>query len=105
MGVDYDAVFGIGVEVDYINDGDEETDLREKLENLDYKDLYEYGEAGDSGYSGRNPEYFIFIKDPFKDGYDITEKVWDFYEWLNENKVIHKSNKERVDICGDLRIW
>lgn len=98
MGVDYEAVFGIGVEVEAVDDEDKETDLGEKIERLDYKDLYRYRSAGDN----YDEKYYIFMKNPFDNGYDITEKVWDFCEWLKDNKVIYKG---RVDICGDLCVW
>ena len=42
------------------------------------------------------------MKNPFDNGYDITEKVWDFCSWLKDNKIVYKG---KVDICGDLHVW
>lgn len=100
MGVDYSAISGIGVKVFDIKDGDEDTDLYDKLEELDYKDLYSYAVGGNE-YAGEK-NFYILIEDPFKDGYNIISKVGDFMKWLYDNKIIFTGT---VDVISDLNIY
>jgi hypothetical protein len=77
MGVDISALFGIGAKVigfkkEY---NDEEISFEENLDNLLEESIYAYDKIGDENYSGDPDEYYIDILNPFKDGFNITEKV------------------------------
>jgi hypothetical protein len=102
IGIDYDASFGIGVEVEEIKCGkdvnwfDMYGYLEELLENTDYK----YAEYGDGVYTGGYNTFIITIKDPFKDGYDLTEKVKKMEEFLITNNI----EFDRIKVVGGLYV-
>ena len=68
MGVDYDASFGIGIEVISIDDdGVYILDLLEDFMDEYGNDKYTYIEVGSSSYSGVENKTFIIFKDDFND--------------------------------------
>lgn len=74
MGIDYDANFGIGYEVEEGEEIKDSSDLEEGLQEYLYSELgdgFSSFEVG-SAYSGRIDGVFIVIKEPFKDGLDLT---------------------------------
>lgn len=74
MGIDYDANYGIGYEVeasDEVSEDELEDGLREYLWNK-VSEGFESFEVGDA-YYGESEGVFITIKDPFKNGLDLTK--------------------------------
>ena len=98
MGTYYRAVFGIGVKLNSVDECDE--DIQEYLENLTKGTDYFYDRSGDE-CSGKG-DHYLFINSPFKDGYDITNKVEEFKKWLDDNKITHKN---KINVVGQLNIW
>lgn len=99
MGIDYDSNFGIGVYVDvpYDDVNGEDIDQEEWLDDLLNNTPYEY-----STYGMFDEEYFfIYIKEPFEDGYDIRDKVKALEEFLNENKI----DFDKIDVVGGHRVY
>lgn len=114
MGVDYSGNFGIGIQVEFNNlfeviaeecevdvDDAEEYTL-EYLDDLLQGTDYDYFEVGDRFYSGQPNEVFIVIKDVFKDGYDITEKVTNLIKFCEDNGLTMVGE---VDVVGGLEIY
>lgn len=102
MGVDYDANFGIGIELQKMCfDDNEEWDMDEYLEDLLEDTPYTYSKYGSENYTGKENTYLILFKDPFADGYNITKKVFDMKKFLKKNKI----KFEKIDIVGGLLIW
>lgn len=74
MGIDYDANYGIGYRVEATNEISEyelEYGLHEYLWNK-VGEGFEYFEVGNA-YCGETEGVFITIKDPFKNGLDLTK--------------------------------
>lgn len=75
MGVDYNANFGIGYKVvdarteEQIEEVEFLYYLEEELEKTDYWCF----ETGDGWYTGNENEFFVVLKEPFKNGVDLTE--------------------------------
>lgn len=106
MGVDYGFTSGIGVkiiapDVKY-DDNDEEIEfdfgeyLEEKLKDCED---FVYDEGGN--YYNDDISYFVYIKNPFGDGYDISNKVEAFERFLNEKKIDYEG---KVDLIGKATI-
>ena len=114
MGVDYSGNYGVGVQVEFNDlfeviaekyevDVDDASDyileyLDELLEGTDY----DYFEVGDRMYSGQPNEIYIAIKDVFKDGYDIREKVTNLIKICEDNGLTMVGE---VDVVGGLEIY
>jgi hypothetical protein len=109
MGVDYDATFGIGVKV---HEPDFETpemedlgidDMCEWLEHITENTNFEYGEMGCGSYSGRPNDYYIFIKDPLKEGIDkLQDKADELMLFLKEKDI---SFEGEIDLIGGIHMW
>jgi hypothetical protein len=100
MSVDYDANFGVCVKVMDDYDEDEYDDACEYFEEILDGTDYEYGEVGNS--FGGNMEYYIFIGGLFKDGYDVSEKIKEFEEFLKRKGISYTG---KIDICGGVHVW
>ena len=103
MGVDYGAEFGIGVEIEEI-DFDENSKydgMYEYLADILKDTEYEYSRYGSGNYTGSPDTWIITMKNPFKDGYDISEKVIQMQKFLKEKNV----SFDKVDLVGGLLIW
>ena len=103
MGVDYDANFGIGYEV-----GESYAISEEELEEGLYEYLgenvgedFEYFKTGND-YSGYNITYYLTIKDPFKDGLDLTPKKEELDKEIKRLKLETLSSFREV---GGLHVW
>jgi hypothetical protein len=102
MGVDYEGVGGIGIEVSY--DEEKYEDHDDYFDSLNMKDSgFSWTSAGDGAYGGEY-RFYITIDNPFKDGYDLTEKVKELQAFLIENNVDYGEDFE-VDTIEDLSIW
>lgn len=105
MGVDYSGNYGIGVKV-LVPELEEEHDYFDDelgyVDNLLKDTEYEYFEVGDGSYSGKKDDLYICFKNPFKDGYNIEDKVIELYLFLSNTdlEVIGKVNE-----VGGLRVW
>lgn len=111
MGIDYDANFGIGVKLVWI-DFDDEEDLPDNLKN--FCDMNEYIESfeGHENFkvfnigdfiSGDNHEMFITIREPFAEGFDELEiKCLKLINFLARNNIQYEGS---IDLVGGLRIW
>ena len=96
MGIDYDAYFGIGIEIKEINF--EETSLDEPFNDCKYMDDYleiickwgvdlEYIMTGNF-MSGRNIQSFVILKEPLKNGVDkLEQRMNDLVNLLNTLKI------------------
>lgn len=80
MGVDYDAKYGIGYEIcpNHDNECDYEYfDIESYLDDIvnKYSDILKltYFQTGEGDYTGDTNEYYLCVKNPFKDGYDLTK--------------------------------
>lgn len=104
MGVDYTGNYGIGVKV-YIGElqGEYEDygDL-EYIEEILEDSVYFCFETGSDSYGGNPNEIYICIEEPFKDGFDIEEKVSEFYKFLKLNNI---DFEDEVDVVGGLHVW
>lgn len=103
MGVDVTSVSGIGVYITnedivkvskefsnpngiYNTSWDEFCDadltIGELLENIEFPDFINYGEYG-SYFSGET-DFVLLMVDPLKDGYNLCDRVEEFYDWVSE---------------------
>lgn len=114
MSVDYRGNYGVGVQVEFNDlfeviaekyevDVDDASDyifdyLDELLEGTDY----DYFEVGAGNYSGQPNEVYIAIKDVFKDGYNIKEKVTNLVKFCEDNGLTIVGE---VDVVGGLYIY
>ncbi len=77
MGVDYGANYGIGYEVVASAELFESEDYDEDCSLEDYIELdetnFESWTIGNS-YCGEDEEFYITLKDPFRDGLDLTQR-------------------------------
>jgi hypothetical protein len=103
MGLDYSGNYGIGVQVS-VPELDEEHEFYE--DDYGYIDsLVEQDEDYymlETGNYDSEKDFYICIKSPFKDGYDITEKVNKFMEFLDSTDLIVHG---KVDEVGGLNVW
>lgn len=118
MGINYSAVYGMGVHLDpdqfdveeiYIQmndiddevidiDGEESEIIREYIESIiDKYSFLEY-ELGGNMFSD-DYSHFIFIKNPLKDLNKLKDKMDKLQFILDEEELIYFGNK--VDIIGD----
>lgn len=93
MGIDYKGNYGIGFEVDATDDIDEfylEDGLVDYIyENIsDEYDVFEIG----SLYSGEIDGTYVVIREPFKNGLDLTSE---------KEKLITEIKRMNLDIIGD----
>lgn len=103
MGVDYTGNYGVGIKIQ-LPIFDEEHEYYEDEESwLDQilGEEYSYFDIGAGSYTGEENEFYVCLKNPFKDGYNITEKVERLKTFLSENGI--KSFGE-VDEVGGLLI-
>ena len=100
MGVDYSAVFGIGVKITSFPD--EVEDVYEFMDDtLDGTD-FRWGESGEGAYSGEENDFYIFINQPFENGIDgLTAKAIDLIEFVKGKGL----TTTEVDVVGGLHIW
>lgn len=107
MGTNYRANFGVGIEIKSppIEDSlDEFYEVHEHLEDITENSPYEFKEYGDGGYTGDSNTFIIYIKDPFKDGYDITNKVNEFKQWLLKEEIFENEEDMLIDLVGGLNV-
>jgi len=94
MSVDYRASYGIGYEV---SESDEIADTEELEDGLGE---YLYSEAGDefesfetgSAYSGEIDGVYLAIKNPFKEGLDLSAA---------KERLDKEVKRLKLDICGN----
>lgn len=105
MGVDYTGNYGIGIKI-FIPELDENHEYYNDeigyLESLLEDTSYSYFEVGEGSYTGNPNDYYIEIKNPFEDGYDIQNKVNALMTFLDEKQI---ESEGRVDIIGGLNVW
>ena len=104
MGVDYNANFGIGYEV---NESDELTEIDELEDGLNEYLEENLGEGFEcfqtgSAYSGEYDGVFVTLTDPFKNGLDLTESKALLDKELERIKVEAVTEFKEV---GGLLIW
>ena len=74
MGIDYSANYGIGYEVSASEDIDETDEMEDGLSEYLYcerEEGFDSFEIG-SAYTGEIDGVYLIIKEPFKDGLDLT---------------------------------
>lgn len=116
MGVDYSAIFGLGIkvvneeigpissyEVDEYGEYDE-CDMDEMFDDItcdeNFPDGLEYGTCG-SYYWNEDMDYYIFIKDPFENGLEgLPDKIKILTDYLDKVGFTY----DKVDILGDILI-
>ncbi len=104
MGVDYSGNYGIGYQVtgsDEIPDAELEEGLSEYLYNK-VGDGFQHFDVGSGSYTGEENDYYIVVKDAFKDGLDLTAKKKAIDDELKRLKL------EPVGDFGDvggLSVW
>lgn len=104
MGVDYTGNYGIGVEV-YIKEltGEyEEWSYREYVEDILSSDDYFIFETGDGNYTGHQDDLYVCIKNPFIEGFCITEKANKLIADLEFNSIEYRG---KVNVVGGLYVW
>ena len=99
MGVDYSGNYGVGIKIIIPNQEeiDDITFVDDLLEGTDF----EYFEVGSSNYTGGVNDFYVCIVDPFKDGYDIRDKVEKLLQFLSFSGV---EAEGKVDQVGGLNI-
>lgn len=104
MGVDYNANFGIGVQVirkDFDEDSEYYEDflgwIDEQLEGSEYS----YFETGSSMYGGEENDVYVVLDEPFSEGLDLTKKAEDLKSFLQSKEIEYEGE---VDIVGGLLI-
>ena len=96
MGVEYYANYGIGYKV-----VEKEEELEDGLAGYLYGkvgDAFEHFEVGEGSYTGETNDFYIVIKNAFKDGLDLTEKKAQLDEELKRLKLLPDS--EFGDVGG-----
>lgn len=101
MGVDYDASFGIGIEIEESNFNSDYECMEEWLDTILEDTPYKYEQYGEGDYTGKDNTFIIIMDDPFSDGYDITEKVNQMGGFLRK----HSIDFAKIDIVGGLYVW
>ena len=103
MGVDYDANYGIGYEVKASENIDEEL-LGDGLEEYLYNELGDNFDSFTVGnaFSGEIDGVYVTIKNPFKNGLDLTEEKAALERELERIQVTPVSLFGGV---GGLRVW
>lgn len=112
MGVDYTGNYGIGCEVvlndNYFKNNNIDKDDWDTSNFLEYLDdllddnnHYSYFEVGSEMYGGNSNEIFLILRNPFKDSYDITEKVKNLREFCENNLLLINGE---IDVVGGLLI-
>ena len=114
MGVDYTGHYGVGVQIKFDN-------LKEKISfeyNVDIDDVegyyleyldtlvnntnYNYFEVGEGAYTGHENDYYIYIQNPFEDGYNIESKVKELESFCDKVGLIRVGN---VDEIGGIEVY
>lgn len=111
MGVDYNAVGGVGVMatreqlVAMIGEQKLEDDFYDDIEDAIDETFGAEGiflaTSGSASYSGGDDTYYLCIRDPFSDGYDLRDKVDQFKDTLRKSGFDDFSD---VDVFCDLYI-
>lgn len=108
MGVDYTGHYGVGVQIKFDNlkekisfeynvDIDEaEGYYLEYLDTLVNNTNYDYFEVGEGAYTGHENDYYLCIKDPFSDSYDITDKVIELNYFCDKVGLIRVGNVDEI---------
>jgi hypothetical protein len=105
MGVDYSAVFGIGVEVDnsyfdqFYDEDDDFVDKYGILDELLSDTDYSYGQSGDGGYTGRENNWYIYINE--EDSQLWHDELTDLVKFLEDNDVPFVDE----GVVGGLHMW
>lgn len=114
MGVNYSGNYGVGVPVDFnnlyeviaekyeVDVDDADAYVLNYLEYILQGTDYDYFEVGAMVYSCHSNEIYIEIKDVFRDGYDITEKVINLIEFCEDNGITMVGE---VGVVGGLEIY
>ena len=103
MGVDYEANYGIGVEVsdlcfDELDYDDVHEYLYDKLKGSEYKHI----EEGEETYTDYANTHYIVIPNPFEQGVDgLVSKIEKFYRFLKIKDIAYTG---KVDVVGGLHI-
>jgi len=99
MGVDYDAVYGIGVEVKHIegDDSDMHEFLEEKLEDTKFS----FRRSGEGNYTSEEDTFYIFIEDEYNIK-DLSSRVKDLVSFLENNNIEYTGE---VEVVGGLLVW
>lgn len=105
MGVDYTGNYGIGIKVlipELTGEFEDYGDLEYLEELLEDSEDYYCFEVGSENYTGDYNELYVCIEEPFKDGYDITQKVNSLMNFIKENGLDFEGEVNEV---GGLHIW
>jgi hypothetical protein len=89
MGVDYTGLYGVGIKIQ-LPTFDEEHEFYEDEESwLDQilGEEYSYFDVGAGSYTGESNEFYVCLKNPFKDGYNILDKVVKLKKFLSDNEI------------------
>lgn len=89
MGVDYTSHYGVGIKIQLPTFEEEHEYYQDEESWLDQTlgEEYDYFDIGEGSYTGEENEFYVCLKNPFKDGYDITERVREMKTFLFDNNI------------------
>jgi len=89
MGVDYTGNYGIGLRIQLPIFEEEHQYYEDEESWLDQilGEEYYYFDVGEGSYTGEDNDYYVCLKKPFKDGYDILDKVVELKKFLSDNGI------------------
>jgi len=103
MGIDYEAYYGIGAQIDIESieaRSKHGEDFREVLDGLLPKN-FSYFEVGNNYTNDFIPEVYIVVKNPFENGVDgLKAKTDELQVFLIENELKY----EKIDCVGGLSV-
>lgn len=101
MGVDYTGHYGVGVQIKRQEDT-EDKDFIDFLDEIIEDTGFYYFEVGKGNYTDDGNEIFLSLKEPFKDGYNIQQKVNELLDFITRHKLERVGEVKEV---GGLEIW
>ena len=106
MSVDYDAEFGIGYEVKASENIEGIEEMEDGLEEYLYLRLdankYRMFQVGEGSCTGDENDFYVCVKKPFKDGFDVTKHKAELEKHLSEIGVDYIGD---FDLVGGLHVW
>lgn len=106
MGVDYSGYFGFGIQVkkkEFPEDSEYHEDFIYYLDDLTTENKqFGYFEVGEGSYTGNEDEIYIYVENPFSEGYDVSAKAKLLIEFLEANEIEYI---DKPDIVGGLRVY
>jgi len=108
MGVDYTGNFGIGFKIDNNIDFDEDPRfcdydcMTEYIEDKIHED-YNFFEVGNGAYTGEEDDFYVVLKNPFKNGCNLIKAKGDLREYIALELNLDIDGD--FDCFGGIRMW